>query len=75
MYENSARSVRGVSTLMGALGLGAFASLRLASMAARRSGSSSSSAGVRDVVLGRDRWSTNGGSEACHEAEGAYEGA
>lgn len=35
--------MRGVSTTMGALGLGALASRKLASMAALRSGSSSSS--------------------------------
>ena len=50
---------------IGALGFGAFASRKLASIAALRSGSSSSSREYDELAYGRVARSTMGGSDEC----------
>ena len=62
VYDMPEVSTTGLSTGAGALAFGALASRRDASIAARRSGSFSSSS----ADLGREERSTRGGSEVCH---------
>ena len=62
VYDWPDVSTTGLSTDAGALAFGALASRRDASIAARRSGSFSSSS----ADIGREERSTRGGSEVCH---------